>query len=1349
MINKYMNKKSTAMMAVVLSIAMAFAGVVVIASDVDASNAEAAIGDTTYDTMGEAVKDSKDGDIIKLLTDVTYKGVLDVASGFTVFDDNNVTIDANGFEFKIESNGFIGIVYDLTIKNVTNFTTDAGILIAPYKAPNGTVTLEFIDVEWKSGSVYSEDDSKIIVQNSTMGGVEFTVCAYNDGYPEIEINNSTIGTINVGAVSAENSEFIVGTNPKIDSLSYIDEIKVAGNANLNVNGAEITVGAVTIEDGSDATVEGDEKIIVVDKDNSEKTGIGKSVVALEGDVIISGDAFLLEELVIPADKTMIIRSTGSLDLNTYNLTLNGKLIIENGGYISGTSGSEGIVLMKGASIENEGVLGQAIGIKVLAGGLDEKYNGVGEVSLKNASGIEFGLANITTEEDKIAQYQLTVTGEMYSENSSIIVLKDVKIIGTFIVGENVDVSTKGDVELSSKAVLTVDGIMDATNVIMKNNSTVIVNGLMEGTISAETGDFVTKDGYNSLTKDNKTTFGTSGSENITSYILEVKSTGYTTSNKVAKTLQTLFINGTLDFYIDKEEGASIGSIEVTGNNITIAEGNALIFAEGMTFTGKMVVDGQVVLNEKKSINFAYVGTSYLISTPAPNASDTMYIEPFDVALTKIDSADKKTLTVVQEVEIDSALTLTEGQKIDISADSTVFEITKDGVVTVEAKAVVTGTIDSVEGVLKVMKGATCKAPAVYATLVKGVDYTQYSGLQVALDSAVEGDTITIANETTVSKGDLVIPAGVTVIATEDITIANGDVDVQGKLVLEDGATLAVNKDKKADSQVTVSGVLDATEGTLTIATGMLTSTGVTTVLNDSVVPAITNGVKVINDDTNTVITSAQNAIEIDAAKDVPSGVTILGKVSADSLNVDADITVAADAVFKVGNAFISEGKIVDLRNGKTTGSFSASTGVEETTTGALTTSTVSFTDAYGIVIGEGDVVDSMNVKTHVLYVYGELKGKMTVDVGTATIGYDTGTSLTVDSTYSPDYISASLSVKTGATLEVGSGMTLVTGNTGKTTKTAAVTVDGTLSVTGTITNTKLTINGSMSVLESMTVAGNITVAGDVTVADKKTLVMSGTPVVKSGGSVIGSVEISDYLKAYAGADLSGILMNINAEGESDAFATGVFINSDIYMTIYTEKTDLLFKTIIEAETFKVDGLVTDKNETKVTSNWFKKADFTSALDDTTVLSKDMAAAYFKADVKEVMGVISVGSGLTMYIDGISIDNYKKTVGSQTGYYLTVGTHSVTYDVLSGYDGSKAVVTLDGVAVSNGSITIDADAESFVLSINGAVPMASQPVVIEPSDSEKDGMELTDILLIVLVVLIVIMAIIVALRMMRS
>ena len=60
-----------------------------------------------------------------------------------------------------------------------------------------------------------------------------------------------------------------------------------------------------------------------------------------------------------------------------------------------------------------------------------------------------------------------------------------------------------------------------------------------------------------------------------------------------------------------------------------------------------------------------------------------------------------------------------------------------------------------------------------------------------------------------------------------------------------------------------------------------------------------------------------------------------------------------------------------------------------------------------------------------------------------------------------------------------------------------------------------------------------------------------------------------------------------------------------------------------------------------------------------------------------------------------------------------------------------------------------DLEQNLLSVTGATVMQDQPVVIQPSDSEKDGMELTDILLIVLVVLIVIMAIIVALRMMRS
>ena len=119
--------------------------------------------------------------------------------------------------------------------------------------------------------------------------------------------------------------------------------------------------------------------------------------------------------------------------------------------------------------------------------------------------------------------------------------------------------------------------------------------------------------------------------------------------------------------------------------------------------------------------------------------------------------------------------------------------------------------------------------------------------------------------------------------------------------------------------------------------------------------------------------------------------------------------------------------------------------------------------------------------------------------------------------------------------------------------------------------------------------------------------------------------------------------------------------------------------------------------------------------------------------------VSAGVGLQIYVDGIK---------AVSGMDLQYGTHTVTIGVEKNYDGANAIITVNGVQISNnGTFTVDVDDKEVVIIASGAVPAQSGSTVVV--DDADDGMALTDILLIVLVVLIVIMAIIVALRMMRS
>ena len=128
--------------------------------------------------------------------------------------------------------------------------------------------------------------------------------------------------------------------------------------------------------------------------------------------------------------------------------------------------------------------------------------------------------------------------------------------------------------------------------------------------------------------------------------------------------------------------------------------------------------------------------------------------------------------------------------------------------------------------------------------------------------------------------------------------------------------------------------------------------------------------------------------------------------------------------------------------------------------------------------------------------------------------------------------------------------------------------------------------------------------------------------------------------------------------------------------------------------------------------------------------------YISAPISQRTGTISAGTGLDLYIDNIKWD-------ASLGYRLSVGTHTVSFDVKAGYDGANATITFNGQTVENGG-TIEITANGFVLVANGAVPATSVS-----GGSSDDGMGLTEILLIILVILIVVMAIMVAMRLMRS
>ena len=137
------------------------------------------------------------------------------------------------------------------------------------------------------------------------------------------------------------------------------------------------------------------------------------------------------------------------------------------------------------------------------------------------------------------------------------------------------------------------------------------------------------------------------------------------------------------------------------------------------------------------------------------------------------------------------------------------------------------------------------------------------------------------------------------------------------------------------------------------------------------------------------------------------------------------------------------------------------------------------------------------------------------------------------------------------------------------------------------------------------------------------------------------------------------------------------------------------------------------------------------------------------DPSTVTGIVTVGAGINLYIDGLQVSGYTGVTGElASNMKLAVGTHVVTYEIKAGWDGSSVSLTWNGTTIENkATITVTADMTEFTLSATGAIN--STGVSDNTGAAADDGMGLTDYLLIILVVLIVVMAIMVALRLMRS
>ncbi len=775
--------------------------------------------------------------------------------------------------------------------------------------------------------------------------------------------------------------------------------------------------------------------------------------------------------------------------------------------------------------------------------------------------------------------------------------------------------------------------------------------------------------------------------------------------------------------INQGELTITGDISVTRSTATGTKSGAFD-----NTAGEVTVEGSIVMYDAQLAGI--VNAMYY--TVTGTEATAHHYTGFAAAIAAAGDADSDTVYVQGNVSVKETAEIAAGTYVSVGAGAE-LTISEGVTLTVADTAAlnVVGTVD-VDGTLVITNTDTGLS---YGTLeydvysVNGKTAT-YTNLANALANANPGDVITIAQDVTLGS-NTTIPA--------EVTVQTGD----NAIILKDNVTLTV----EGTLAIQRNGELKADDVTPTLVWGTdvrLVIDGVVTSVDATADSAMTqyNAAGAVFQIRNLYyLTTVEYAAGV--STQVEDKINVYGNVSfADvvftegennTLAINFDNIGADDNTFR-GNVTL-DGATMNVVDGLYTGNITAAA--------AGSNAVIALNGASNVTIGSsvneeelepvdvmtlGGIAGTGNPAPHLVL------GNVTVQSGTVTAGaMDLGTTE-----------NGVFTVASGATLLVGESSSVGVNDIAD----VGLIVDGTIAIDdgsfAIAAGGTAVINGTMTVENTtgfdVSIAGTIVIAGtlDISTAEDTAAVVavSGTLLVgavpetlgqTTSGSVSGEVDLNGLIIVYTGSSIQNIDV-----GNADLISTRYYINEVEYATAYTFN---------GAETIEnglgdiaIDALNFDSTETK----WYSDDAMTKEITAPgTALMTANDNVYISAPLSERTGTISAGTGLDLYIDNIKWNG--------TTNKLAVGTHTVSFDVRAGYDGSNATITFNGQTVENGG-TIEITANGFVLVANGAVPSSGQVVV---DNGSSDGMGLTDYLLIILVVLIVIMAIMVAMRLMRS
>ena len=1108
-----------------------------------------------------------------------------------------------------------------------------------------------------------------------------------------------------------------------------------------VTGPVIDVIGTLILDGADVYAD-----VIVDEDNGYVALYNTKTMTISGQLTTDpevgyGNKLILSDVTIPSGRAVSVY--GDLDVQGTVTVVNGaKFEINQSGsaVVTGTLKIEGA-----ATVNGEMTVNGTLTVSKDEGGASFTVGATGDVTVSENAAFTVSkprMANAARENILDVQGKmtvegtLTVTGTMAGtiDDKGSVVFNGKSNDATVRIYDGVSItitSVTGTITVTDADILT-DEINTATEIIKAGNNSVVITNAKGVTV----GEVVSYK-LNSVTEKRE-------------YTCTMTVTGTVTAVDDTGDYSTVQVSGGSAVVGDLSAGKNVklvlsgsADITVTGTVNVVAQYSKIeidMNGASVKVEGSIVIGPQAGKDSDAQELLTDGIDAVMYEVQDAEANSTYYYTNLATALAAASTAFENTLTVygeiavkdVQTIAADVTVTLYQGAVLTIEAEGSVTVATGANLDGANGKIVVEGvlTVDDRNTGLAYNTG---KGMFVYQVYIEAGDKATYMGLVGALNNAASGDVITLMQSAEIDT-DLLIKEGVTLVVPRGVTLTIGDdendvkLTVNGTLTVQTGGSVVKKSAPVQEVTTVINGVVSyVDEGSM-----------MTDAEDYAEFTARVDG-KVTNFMTNLTY-AAQNCTEgtITVHGDLSAGdISLVKGERADALT----LSVPSGASVSVSSVTIDGAEIV--ANGKVTGSVIADA--------AGATATIDLASAYGFTIRSAQV-DTAEGAVDYLYVVGTtsgtnavLNGDMTIAAGTVTVSGGITVGTTKDDV---------LTVAEGAVLSVPDKATIIVDETATGTAVkdyAGMVVDGELSVVkGTLTVNGITdVNGALTIedTENVSIAGTMNAIGTVAVnstEDKPAeLTVSGKLILGdsefAAGELAGPVDITSdgFILAFPGADVSAAEIELNTSGVPAPKTTQYYVNGDLYMTAYANQANTSVTNDSMRQYVDIAGYYG-------VSYWYANEDFKSGDGDVNENDVgDYPAVYAKVSAVKVPGTISVGTGLTMYIDGLTIDNWK-----EAGYYLTVGTHTVTIAANANYNADNATITFNGQTVANGgTITIGADDTTFTLSANGATAVTSGGEIVVNTGS--DDMSLTDILLIVLVVLIVIMAIIVALRLMRS